>query len=205
MAYAICVAGAAGEDKTEFTQQLAAALEAKGVKTGLLLRALDQGAVSFWSASGQLSGGALSLQRSQQTDLSLDEVLGRYFFDLDLVLCQGFDEEKRAKVEWLPEGEQAQLAGDPGLRAVISSRTIDLDKPLFAPDDIKGLADYLINEVIPKSKQPRIRIVLGGKRIPAKEFVQDILADTIRAMVGSLKGGDRPGRLEIFIQADDED
>lgn len=204
MAYAICVAGPAGEEKMEFMQQLAAALEARGLKTGLLSRAEDEGAAAFWSASAQVAGGALSLQRSQPSDLSLEEMLGRFFYDLDLVLCQGFDEEKRAKIEWLPGGDQAQLAKDPGLRAVVSGKNADTEKPLFGPDDLAGLAGYLSKEVIPQSKPPRLRVVLGGKRIPAKEFVQDILADTIRAMVGSLKGGDRPGRLEIFIRADED-
>lgn len=204
MAYAICVAGPAGEDKTEFMQQLAAALEARGLKTGLLSRAENEGAAAFWSASVQVAGGALSLQRSQPTDLSLEEMLGRFFYDLDLVLCQGFDEEKRAKIEWLPGGGQAQLAKDPGLRAVVSGENADTEKPLFGPNDLAGLAGYLSKEVIPQRQPPRLRVVLGGKRIPAKEFVQDILADTIRAMVGSLKGGDRPGRLEIFIRADED-
>lgn len=204
MAYAICVAGAAGEEKTKFMQQLAAALEAKGVATGLLSRADDQGAAAFWSASALLAGGALSLQRSLPADTSLDEILGRYYDELDLALCQGFDHEKRAKIEWLPGGGPSQMAGDPGLRAVIAAQGAETDKPVFGPDEVDGLVDYLIQEVIPKSDQPRIRVVLGGKRIPAKEFVQDILADTIRAMVGTLKGGDRPGRLEIFIKADEE-
>ncbi len=204
MAYAICVAGAAGEEKDEFMQQLAAALEAKGVKIGLLSRSDEHGGAAFWSASARVAQGALSLQRSQPTDLSLDEMLGRYFHDLDLVLCQGFDDEKRAKLEWLPAGGQPQLANDPGLRAVVSNKGADTDKPVFKLDDAAGLAEYLIKEVIPQSEPPRIRVVLGGKRIPAKEFVQDIMASTIRAMIGSLKGGDRPGRLEIFIEAEED-
>lgn len=200
MAYAICVAGPAGADKLEFVQKLAAALEAKGVKMGLLSRTEGQGAAAFWSASVQIDGGGLSLQRSQPAELSLDEILGRYFHDLDAVLCQGFDDEKRAKIEWLPAGGKPGLAADPGLRAVASPQGADTDKPVFTADDADGMAAYLIKEVIPQGEPPIIRVVLGGKRIPAKDFVQDIMASTIRAMISSLKGGDRPGRLEIFIE-----
>jgi molybdopterin-guanine dinucleotide biosynthesis protein B len=200
MAYAICVAGPSGVEKDEFMQKLAAALEAKGVKTGLLSRADDMGAAALWSASALVNQGTLSLQRSQPADASLDEMLGRYFHDLDAVLCQGFDEEKRAKIEFLPAGGKPVMAGDAGLRAVVSSQGADSDKPVFNPEETGGLAEYLIKEVIPQSEQPVIRVVLGGKRIPAKEFVQDIMASTIRAMISSLKGGDRPGRLEIFIE-----
>jgi hypothetical protein len=57
--------------------------------------------------------------------------------------------------------------------------------------------------VVPAKERPRLRLVLDGKRIPAKEFVQDILAQTIRAMVGSLRGGDRPGRLEVYIEPEE--
>lgn len=204
MAYAICVAGPSGIEKDEFLQKLAAALEAKGVRVGLLSRADDMGAAAFWSASALVNQGALSLQRSQPADASLDEMLGRYFHDLDAVLCQGFDEEKRAKIEFLPAGGKPVLAGDSGLRAVVSRQGADSDKPVFNPDETGGLAEYLIKEVIPQSEKPVIRVVLGGKRIPAKEFVQDIMASTIRAMIGSLKGGDRPGRLEIFIEPEPE-
>jgi molybdopterin-guanine dinucleotide biosynthesis protein B len=204
MAYAICVAGPSGADKNEFMQKLAAALEAKGVRMGLLSKADGQGAAVFCSASVQVSQGALSLQRKQADDTSLDEMLGRYFHDLDVVLCQGFDQEKRAKIEFLPTGGKPALAADPGLRAVAGPQDADTDKPMFALDDAGGLADYLIEEVIPQSDQPIIRVVLGGKRIPAKEFVQDIMASTIRAMIGALKGGDRPGRLEIFIEPEQD-
>ncbi len=202
MAYAICVAGASGQDKLEFMQELAAALEAAGVKAGLLSRDGEPAGAAFWSASAQVGGGFLSLQRSQRADLGLDEILGRYFFDLDVVLCHGCDGEKRAKIEWLPAGGKPGLADDPGLRAVVSPSAAETDKPIFKPEAVASLAGFLKTEVVPAGPPPRIRVVLEGKRIPAKEFVQDILADTIRAMVGSLKGGDRPGRLEIFIEPD---
>jgi molybdopterin-guanine dinucleotide biosynthesis protein B len=202
MAYAICVAGPAGQDKLEFMQALAVALEAEGLKVGLLSQSADNPGAAFWSASAQAGGGALSLWRSQTGELSLDEILGRYFFDLDVVLCHGYDQAKRAKIEFLPGGGKPGLAGDPGLRAVVSPSGADIEKPVFKPEELKGLAGFLKSEVIPPSPPPRIRIVLDGKRIPAKEFVQDILADTIRAMVGALKGGDRPGRMEIFIEPD---
>jgi hypothetical protein len=89
------------------------------------------------------------------------------------------------------------------LRAVASPQGADTDKPVFGSDETDAMADYLINEVIPQSDAPSIRVVLDGKRIPAKTFVQNIMASTIRAMISTLKGGDRPGRLEIFIETDE--
>lgn len=208
MPFAICLAGEASPEKTEFVNDLAAQLEARQVKVGFVRRqAPDLGAVGARvnldiSQDGTmclLSGGVAGVAGA-----SLEELLGRYFAGLDLVICQGFEGEKRPKVEWLPRGGKPSLARDPGLRAVVSAQAVETDKAVYAPGDAAGLAAFLASEVIPKSQPPRMRMVLDGKRIPIKEFVQDILANTIRAMVASLKGGDRPGRLEIYIEPDEE-
>ncbi len=203
MPFAVCLAGAAGEDKLAFMDRLAAALEERGLKVGLVRRASQEAPATGARALVELEPGRLRLDR-REVDLALEEVLGRFCYGLDVVLCHGFDQEKRPKLEWLPAGGRPGLAGDPGLRAVIADGEVDTDKPVFQPQDLDGLAEFLVQEVLPQSAPPRLRVVLDGKRIPAKEFVQDILASTIRAMVGSLKGGDRPGRLEIYLEADED-
>ena len=47
---------------------------------------------------------------------------------------------------------------------------------------------------------PKVRVLLGGRKVPVNQFVQDMIADTARAMVASLRGGEGEGRLEIYIE-----
>ena len=195
MPYAICVLGPSGEATFAFMEKLAGALTQRGLKVGLISPA---SAPPPALAHLEVGPGSLNLRRPQQSELGLEELLGSYLHELDLVLTSAHPGERRAKIEFCPEGPPRAL-DDPGLKVLVSPQAQGGALPCFAPDDLAGLAELVATKLLPSGEPVHTRVVLGGRRLPIKGFVQDIVGSTIRAMIASLKGGDRPGRLSVYI------
>ena len=47
--------------------------------------------------------------------------------------------------------------------------------------------------------EPRLRVWLDGKRIPMKDFVQDIIIQGIMGMLGTLRGFIPAGRVDLTL------
>ena len=80
---------------------------------------------------------------------SLATLLGK-LAPCDLVLVEGYKRDAHPKIEAaLHAGHEARIAlDDPTVKAVAAGYDIgDLDRPIFALDDIAGIADFIAAEV----------------------------------------------------------
>ncbi|MFH1057421.1 MAG: hypothetical protein V1797_01925 [Pseudomonadota bacterium] len=193
------LAGPAGADKTAWMQQLAAELTRRGRRVMVVAAPpqdppLPEG-VEAWLELGAVS---YSLRGREAEPPSLDEILARHAAGVDLVLSEAHLEAKAHKVEWRPAGAAPVLHEDPNLKAVVGPGPAADGAPVFAPGDVAGLADLILG-LAPAAQTATARILVDGRRLPAKEFVQDIVASTVRALVGSLKGGDKAERIEMHL------
>lgn len=194
------LAGPAGSDKTAWMQQLAAELGRRGRRV-MVAAAPPQAAppppdgVEAWL---ELGPGGYSLRVRDARPPLLDEILARHAAGVDLVLCEAHADAKAHKIEWRPAGSAPALPGDPNLKAVVGAGPAPAGAAVFAPADVAGLAGLILGLAAPP-KPAVARILVDGRRLPAKEFVQDIVAGTVRALVGSLKGGDKAGRIEMHL------
>ncbi|HLC16416.1 MAG TPA: molybdopterin-guanine dinucleotide biosynthesis protein B [Thermodesulfovibrionia bacterium] len=78
----------------------------------------------------------------------VEELLDRYFSDVDIVLIEGFKRLNLPKIEVHRKEKSHELlcrgnAHDPTLIAVASNDTLQLDVPVFHLNDTKGIADFL--------------------------------------------------------------
>jgi molybdopterin-guanine dinucleotide biosynthesis protein len=198
----ICLAGPAGPQKKNLLENLVKELSGRGLGVGLIIENFSKGRLPDFAGSQamvEIKGGKVAACQRQEEPLSVEQAVCRFLAKTDLVISELHQKEARPKIEYVPAGARPSLAGDPGLRALVGPEPAPSDLPSFAINDIKGLSDFILKTLGPLDKLPRIRILLEGKRVPANEFVQDFVVNTIRALVGSLKGGQGPGRLEIFI------
>lgn len=196
----LAVLGSPEEGLLEFAEALAGELESRGRRVGLVQR----GAVETGGPTCRLvldADGLAVRRRASETGLGtgVDQLAGRYGQGLDILLTTAHPEAKRPKIEFCPPGRLPRHLDDPALRVVVCDQAEAGGKPCFAPGDLAGLADFVERELAPAGPRAHTTVLLDGRRVPIKAFVQDIIAGTIRAMIRSLKGGDRPGRLEIFI------
>ena len=91
---------------------------------------------------------ALMAELREAEELPLEAILGR-LSPVDLVLVEGYKRDSHAKIEaWRTETGQAPIAlDDPTIRAVAgSTRPEGVDLPLFDPEDIAGLATFILGD-----------------------------------------------------------
>ncbi len=83
-------------------------------------------------------------------------------------------------------GRLPEAVDTPAVKAVVGGQFEGARS--FEPGDIQGLGLWL-KEWLGEIPAERARIIVDGKRLPAKDFVQEIVAEAVVAMVGALKGG----------------
>lgn len=199
MATTICMIGEDRPEKRAAVDSLAQELGRRGYKVGVI-RPEPELAAPRPKALLRVADGRMELSRPLDRPMELEEITGRYLDDLDVVLSEAHPDAKRPKVAYAAEGSTPGLAEDPGLVAVVGGGDEPGKAGRFAPDDIAGLADLLEPRLGPPARPAKVRILIDGRRVPAKRFIQDIVAGTLGSLIGSLKGGDRPGPMTIFIE-----
>lgn len=152
-----------GKDSWEYT---------KAGADGVALVAPDQLAV-FQQKPGNVPSVSVALE---------------YFKDVDIILVEGFRKEKGLdKIEVLRKGENGKVKGPlEDLIAVVSDEKVSIDKPVFHPDQISELADFLENKL--GKRKSHVVLEIDGKSIPANPFVQKMLQNVVLGMVTSLEG-----------------
>ena len=74
------------------------------------------------------------------------------------------------------------------------------DKEPIQGQGLADLAKILVEQARKTPQRRRVRILADGKKLPAKGFVQDIVANTVLGLTATLKGVEGAKRLEIIIE-----
>jgi molybdopterin-guanine dinucleotide biosynthesis protein MobB len=155
----VAVVGASGSGKTTLLESLIPELRRRGRRVGAVKhthhsfdfdprgkdssRLLAAGAqVVAFSSTAQLA-----VMRHLDEEVSLEEIIARYFGDLDLVLVEGYKELPLPKVEVVRGGRELQCSQEQ-LLAVVTDDRRDLRVPSFRPGDVAGLATFLETTVL---------------------------------------------------------
>ncbi len=131
----------------------------------------------------------------------LTGLVHRYFPDVHIVIAEGFKDARQiAKIE-VTRGKSELLRDQvSGVIAIATDRRISGDY-IFRLDESKELADFLEKRFLKNKKNATERAVLmiDGKKIVLKDFVQDILANTVTGFITSLKATKGTGKIELHI------
>lgn len=111
-----------------------------------------------------------------------------YFRDVDIVFVEGFRKERGLdKIEVLRKGESEKVKGPlEDIIAVVSDVEVNVDRPVFHPDRVGELADFLENSL--GTRKSHVVLEVNGTLIPANPFVQKMLQNVVLGMVTSLEG-----------------
>ncbi len=198
------VAGPDGPPRRAWLDDLAAELAGRGLGLALLVVAPDNplppppAGVACRLALGQ---DGLLLRRAPGPAPSRDELLARLAPEADLVLATIDCGPGVPAIQWQAPGEAAEPLAGPDLRARVGrDGTVD-GPPLFAPEDLAGLATFMLAQT-PARRPHAVVMLADGRRLPAKDFVERAVAGTVRAMLGVLKGGQGAGRLELHLPSE---
>ncbi len=171
-----------------------------------------------------VSDNRLALITDIKGRYKLEEIRDRYIDAVDLIIAEGYKTERYQKIEVIRDGNSKKLlcSKDDNLIAVVSDRKtiipphpplvkgrrvdflfkgiplIDLNKPKNVAWFIEQR--FLKNKKRLSNRKEKAHLFVNGKKLIIKPFVQEWFAKSIKAMVSTLRGGERPKRIDISIE-----
>ncbi|MDH3329393.1 MAG: molybdopterin-guanine dinucleotide biosynthesis protein B [Desulfobulbaceae bacterium] len=135
-------------------------------------------------------------------DLNLVALVHRFFHDYDIVIGEGFKHERKiAKIE-VTRGDAVLLRDQVnGVIATITDRQLSGDY-IFRLDESKEIAEFIIKKYIEgsRAKEEMATLLVNGKKVPMKGFVQDALAGTVQGFVKTLKQTGEINEIDLKIK-----
>ena len=151
----ICIAGRSQTGKTTLIEKLIPVLKNRGYRIGTIKHShhifeMDKTGKDSWrhkDAGAETviiaSPGKIAMVKSDH-DGTLDSLVD-YFNDMDLVITEGYKGALKPKIEVIraDRHQQALLADDPNLVAVVTDVNLSVKVPVFGMEDIVQLADFI--------------------------------------------------------------
>lgn len=155
------------------------------------------------------SPGLVGLIEEKEPVPSLRNIAEHYFPDLDIVLGEGFSQEKEVrKILVLREGVSKRVPYPQGdILALVSDFKIKADKPVFKPDDVSGIANFVEQLLIQEDRmETSVTLIINKKPVPLNPFVQSVFKNVIVGIIGALKREDEKlKQIEVIIKSEDDD
>jgi len=199
--------------KTTLLEKLIPELNRRGFKVGAIKHHLhqfemDQEGKDTWrhkQAGAKVvalsSPAGLGVIRDCDHDSTVAELVARYFYEVDLVLAEGYKHSDLPKIEVCRSAvHAAPLDGrDLTWLALVSDLRPAGDLPWFGLEEIVPLADFLVSRFLKASDLPRATLLVDGQAIPLNNFVEQFLARSVTGMTSSLKGCEAAREITITI------
>ena len=160
--HAIAIVGNSGAGKTTLLERLIPALKRKGLRVGALKHdahrfdidhpGKDSHRLTAAGADTMMitSASMLAMVKRHAAFPPIEELLERYFSDMELVLVEGFRGSSLPKIEVHRKAFRRELIcrgerNDPGLAAVASDEPLDLDVPVLDLNDPEAIAEFIVS------------------------------------------------------------
>jgi molybdopterin-guanine dinucleotide biosynthesis protein B len=146
----------------------------------------------------------LGVIRDVEEDNAIEELVARYYEDVDLVITEGYKRASMPKIEVYRRAAHPEpLPADHTWVAVVSADRIAEDLPHFDPMDVAGLADFLIERFLAPAPAAAITLMVNGRTVPLNRFASIFLRQAVTGMIGSLKGCGEAREISLRIRNDD--
>jgi len=146
----------------------------------------------------------LGVIRDTEYDSPIEELVHRYFYDVDIVFTEGYKQEAMPKIEVY----RRSIASEPlpqrdaTWTAMVSDIKIAVDLPHFQPDKITDIADFIIKKFIKSEQKTNTTLLVDGKNVPLTPFVEKFIKKSVLGMTSSLKGCDKAKQITLTINND---
>ena len=158
--HAVAIVGNSGAGKTTLLERLIPALKGKGFRVGVIKHDAHRFDIDHpgkdshrLTAAGAdtmviTSASMLAMVKRHAASPPIEELLERYFSDMDLVLVEGFRGSSLPKIEVHRKEFRSTLIcrgerNDPALAAVASDEPLDLDVPILDLNDPGAVAEFI--------------------------------------------------------------
>lgn len=154
----VTLVGKSGTGKTTFLEKLLPVLKEKGLRIGTIKHdvhgfELDHPGKDSWrhkqagaDTTVISSPKQIGMVQNVNHDHTVSELMP-YFSNMDLVIGEGYKREKNPKIEIVRSEHSVEpiCNSEDNLIALVSDKNLDLGVPRFDLEDVKGLADFLID------------------------------------------------------------
>ncbi len=201
--------------KTTLANQVVSALKGLGYRVAVIKSSNESGVVfdtpgtdtakhkMAGADSVMFLGPDQMVLQTKNRDLSLITLAHRYFADVDIVIGEGFKTARQvAKIEVLRNQDQMLRNQVHGVIAVATDLEGVVGDYIFRLHESQEIAQFIEKRfLLDKSAgHERVALLVNGKKIPLKNFVQEILAGAVEGFVGSLKCTDQVEEIELRIR-----
>jgi molybdopterin-guanine dinucleotide biosynthesis protein B len=194
------ITGYSDSGKTRLIRQLITELKRRGYSVAVIKHcahgfALDTEGKDSWKyieagsdAVSMLSPERMAVLIKNTSELTLKTIASQYLKNIDIILVEGGREDRNLKkIEVLRKGVSEKVEAPlEEIIAVVSDFEVTVDKPVYNPDQVKEIADFLEEYVEPR--KPRVILDIDGVSISMNTFVQRIFENTLLGMITSLEG-----------------
>lgn len=210
----IAFIGKPDSGKTTLLEKLIPELRQRGYRIGTIKHhvhtfEMDKPGKDTWrhkqagaSTVALSSPTGLGIIRDVDGDLTIEELVGRYYGDIDLVLIEGYKRLGLPKIEVFRKALHAEPLPDRDETwvAMVSDTSCPADLPCFGLDDVLGLADFLEERFIKPFPKQKTSLLVNGQPVYLNAFVESFLRQAITGMTCSLKGCQNPEEIIITIR-----
>lgn len=214
----ICVVGASNSGKTTFLEKLIPELRGRGYRVGTAKHdvhgfEMDKEGKDTWrhrKAGAQTiaiaSPTMLATIRETRAEMPLEELAGRYFWDEDLLVTEGYKQSHFPKIEIFRSAIEIRpiCSAQDNLLAIVSDDPVEVEVQTFRFEQVAGVADLIVERFLKDRQKHRIELNIDGKRLPMKDFVEDFVIGGIVGMLSTLRGWKRPRKIDIQMRLEDE-
>jgi len=135
-------------------------------------------------------------------EMELAMLAHRFFPDMDIVIGEGFKHARHiAKIEVASGQEELLRETVRGVIAVVSDAAVAGDH-VFRRSETRLVTDFIEQRFLRDrgKRQEKLVLLVDGRRIMLKDFVQDALAGTVAGFVRSLKTTGDASEIELRIR-----
>jgi len=207
----VSIVGKSKSGKTTLIGNLIGELKSRGYRVATIKHApqgisFDEPDKDSWrhiqagsEATAISSPDKIVLIKPVAPDITLDEIACFFDEDYDIILTEGFREDNAPKIEVHRREVGPPFGSLRKLMAIVTDEPLETKARQFSPQDVKGLAD-LLEEGFIKPQRERISLYINNASIPLSAFPGDIIANTLVAMVSSLKGVEEVRSLKVLVR-----
>ncbi len=210
----ISIVGRSKSGKTTLIEKLVQELKSRGYRVATVKHAprgttLDKPDKDSWrhiqagsEATVVTSQDRMVLIKPVATDVTLDEIAHLFGEDYDIILAEGYKQDKAPKIEVHRKESGLLLNNIKQLIAIVTDEPLETKTRQFSLDDVKGLADFLEEGFIKPQKEP-LSLYVNNVPVPLGTFPKEFIANVLMAMASCLKGVGEVRNLKFFLRKRD--
>jgi len=214
----VCVVGKSGVGKTYVVERLVVELKRRGYRVAAIKHSaggfeIDHEGKDTWRFA-QAGSDTVAISSPQKVaiikkvdhDHALAE-LQRYIGpDFDIILAEGFKQDKAPKIEvHRKEFGPDLLCSKEELLAIATDKKVKIDVPQYSMEDAPGLVDLIEKRFFDREKEDTVTLFVNKEMIPVNPFVRSIITKTLTGMVSALKKVSQATSIDISIRRKSEE